>query len=141
MSSLLQDIQNRREKQSLLIMTMEKKLNSDSWALFKYLNRRDKSLAKISTAQYWDWLTYIDDDYLTDFEVLKMKELYHWQLQELSGQFVAHSVVGWLLTYPLGGRIIKGNHVGWMLRLPFALTFATFLGVQASTWERPNKTF
>ena len=26
-------------------------------------------------------------------------------------------------------------------RLPFALTFATFLGVQASTWDRPNKTF
>ena len=28
-----------------------------------------------------------------------------------------------------------------MLRLPFALSFGTFLGVQASTWERPNKTF
>ena len=141
MSNVLAELQERREKQSLMIMTMEKKLNPNSWALFKYFNRSDKNIAKISTAQYWDWLTYIDDDYLTDYEVLKMKELYHRQLQELSGQFVAHSLVGWFMCYPLCGPIVKGPHVGWMLRLPFALTFATFLGVQASAWERKNKTF
>ena len=28
-----------------------------------------------------------------------------------------------------------------MLRLPVALSIATFLGVQASTWERPSSTF
>ena len=86
MSSLLANIQQHREKQSLMIMTMEQKLNPQSWALAKYFNnRKDVKTSKISTAQYWDWLTYIDDDYLTDYEVLKMKELYHWQLQELSG--------------------------------------------------------
>lgn len=61
-----------------MIMTMEKKLNSNSPHLFRYLNRHDKSLSKISIAQYWDFLTYIDDDYLTDYEVVKMKELYCW---------------------------------------------------------------
>ena len=124
-----------------MIMTMEKKLNAKSWIWYKFANRRDKNISKISTAQYWDWLTYIDDDYLTDYEVLKMKSLYHWQLQELSGQFVAHSMVGWGLTYLLTGPIIKGPAVGWYVRMPFALSFATFLGVQAAAWERPNKSF
>ena len=124
-----------------MIMQMEQKLNPSGWGLFKYFNRRDKAQAKISTAQYWDWLTYIDDDYLTDYEVLKMKELYYWQLQELSGQFVAHTAIGWGLCYPLCRPIIKGALVGWMIRLPFALTFGTFLGVQAAAWERPSKAF
>ena len=63
-----------------MIMTMEKKLNGMSPFMFKFLNRRDKSMSKISVAQYWDWLTYLDDDYLTDYEILRMKELYYWQL-------------------------------------------------------------
>jgi len=66
-------------------MLMEKKLNPSGYGLFRYLNRKDQSTSRISVAQYWDLLTYIDDDYLTDYEVLKMKELYAWQLQELSG--------------------------------------------------------
>ena len=57
---------------------MEKKLNPTSWIWQKYLTRKDNNITKISTAQYWDWITYIDDDYLTDYEVLKMKELYRW---------------------------------------------------------------
>ena len=124
-----------------MILLMEKKLNSNSSAWFKYINRRDKSTCKISIAQYWDFLTYIDDDYLTDYEVLRMKELYRWQLQELSGQFVAHTLVGWLLTFPLMGPVVKNVAHGMALRLPVTLTFATFLGVQASAWERPNKCF
>ena len=124
-----------------MIMTMEKKLNPNSWGLFKFNNRRERQLSKISIAQYWDLLTYIDDDYLTDYEVLKMKELYHWQLQELSGQFVVHTGVGWGLSMLLMGPIVRSATHGWMLRLPAALSFATFLGVQASAWERPNKTF
>jgi len=68
-----------------MIMNMEKKMNGGSYAVFKFMNRRDPSISKISIAQYWDWLTYIDDDYLTEYEVLRMKELYYWQLQELSG--------------------------------------------------------
>ena len=39
------------------------------------------------------------------------------------------------------GPIIKNGPHNWMLRLPPTLTIATFLGVQASAWERPSKTF
>ena len=75
---LMEQRQAARERQSLLVMSMEKKLNPSSHALYKYFNRADRTTAKLSVAQYWDWLTYIDDDYLTDYEVLRMKELYHW---------------------------------------------------------------
>ncbi len=112
-----------------MIMTMEKKFNPSSYAFFRYTFRRDPKIAKISVAQYWDYLTYIDDDYLTDYEILKMKELYNSQLQELSGQFVVHSAAGWALCFPLMGPIVRSATHGWMLRLPFALSFATFLGV------------
>ena len=57
-----------------MIMNMEKKLGS------RAINKKNAVTSKISVAQYWDFLTYIDDDYLTDFEILKMKELYYWQL-------------------------------------------------------------
>lgn len=50
MSSLLDQRQETRERQSLLMMSMEKKLNPTSHALYKYLNRTDKRLCKISTA-------------------------------------------------------------------------------------------
>lgn len=120
---------------------MEKKLNPTSHALYKYFHRADKKVAKLSTAQYWDWLTYIDDDYLTDYEVLRMKELYQWQLQELSGQFVAHAAVGWGSTYLLLGPIVRAPGIHYAMRLPIALTVASFLGVQAAAWERPSTTF
>tara|TARA_B110000285_G_scaffold208957_1_gene249564 strand:- start:390 stop:575 length:186 start_codon:yes stop_codon:yes gene_type:complete len=61
-----------------MLWGMEKKLNGNSFAWFRMNYRRDKAVSKISVAQYWDWITYLDDDYLTDYEVLRMKELYHW---------------------------------------------------------------
>jgi hypothetical protein len=59
----------------------------------------------------------------------------------MSGQFVAHALFGWLLTYPLMGPIVKSSAHGWMLRFPVAMTLATFLGIQASNWQRPSKVF
>tara|TARA_B110000305_G_C19133798_1_gene490182 strand:- start:442 stop:693 length:252 start_codon:yes stop_codon:yes gene_type:complete len=79
-SSILASRNEAKENQALMIMTMERKLNGKGYGLFKYLNRSDSKTSRISVAQYWDWLTYIDDDYLTDYEVLKMKELYYWQM-------------------------------------------------------------
>ena len=70
-----------------------------------------------------------------------MKELYFWQLQEMSGQAVAHVIIGWGLTFPFMGPIVKSSAHGWYLRFPVAMTFATFLSVQASNWQRPCKTF
>ena len=61
-----------------MIMTMEKKFNPSGFGLFRFMNRRDPSITGISVAQYWDMLTYIDDDYLSDYEVLRFKELYAW---------------------------------------------------------------
>lgn len=62
-------------------------------------------------------------------------------MQEMSGQFVAHVLFGWALTYPLMGPIVKSAAHGWMLRFPVAMTVATFLGVQASNWQRPSRIF
>ena len=50
MSNILELKQESRELQSLMIMTMEKKLNPNSWGLYKYFNRRDKNTCGISTA-------------------------------------------------------------------------------------------
>ncbi|CDW73363.1 dhhc zinc finger domain containing protein [Stylonychia lemnae] len=130
--------ENSSDTQSAVILQMEKKLNpSVYWRRFW---KHDK-YCMISSNQYWDWLTYIDDDYLTEWEVLKMKELYFWQLQEMSGQAVCHVIIGWGLTFPLMGPIVKSSAHGWYLRMPVAMTFATFLSVQASNWQRPSKTF
>ena len=78
LSSVISQNTETKENQAAMIMTMEQKLNSGSYALFKYAHKKDQHLCKISTSQYWDLLTYIDDDYLTDYEVLKMKEMYAW---------------------------------------------------------------
>ena len=80
----------------------------------------------------------MQDDYLSEWEVVKMKQLYATQLQELACQFVCHTTVGWFLTYPLMGPILRAQAQNFILRLPAALTFATFLGVQSANWQRPN---
>ena len=58
-----------------------------------------------------------------------MKELYYQQLQELSGQAVAHVLFGWLATFPLMGPIVRSSAHGWLLRFPVTLTIATFMSV------------
>ena len=68
-----------------MILTMEEKLNVHKFGWFRYKNRMDTKYATLSTNDYWDWLTYIDDDYCSDYDLIRMKELYRSQLQELSG--------------------------------------------------------
>ena len=48
---------------------------------------------------------------------------------ELSGQFTAHTMFGWLLSFPLMGPIVRSSIHGWYLRFPFALVIGTFLGI------------
>ena len=48
---------------------------------------------------------------------------------------------GFGLTFLLMGPIVRSAVHGWLLRVPPTVTFATFLSVQASNWQRPNKTF
>ena len=83
----------------------------------------------------------VQDDYLSEWEIVKMKELYYSQLQELSGQAVSHLIFGWLLTYPLMGPVVRTISHGWILKFPVAISIATFLSVQAANWKRPNKAF
>jgi hypothetical protein len=45
------------DSQSRVILEMERKLNSD--VFWRRLWKKDK-FCSITTAQYWDWLTYID---------------------------------------------------------------------------------
>ena len=141
MSAIIQQRNEARENQAEMLMTMERKLNFDGFAWFRYNNKKDRTVAKLSVAQYWDLLTFLDDDYLTDYEILKMKELYRWQLHELSGQFLAHGLAGWCLAYLLMGPIVKSSVHGYFLRVPPTMVFASFVGVQAQSWERPSKTF
>ena len=63
------------------------------------------------------------------------------QLQELACQSFMHSVMGWALTYPLMGPIIRSQAVNWIFRLPCAMSIALFLHVQAANWMRPSKAF
>ena len=86
-------------------------------------------MSKLSTSQYWDLLTYIDDDYLTDYEIVKMKELYRQQLAELSGQFVLNCMLGYGAAFLLMGPRLKSPAHIWAFRLPAALTFTSFFAV------------
>ena len=52
-----QVIQTPSDTQSAVILEMERKLNPT--AFWRRLRRNDK-FCTISTAQYWDWLTYLD---------------------------------------------------------------------------------
>ena len=71
----------------------------------------------------------MQDDYLSEWEVVKMKELYTYQLQELACQSAIQFGAGWALTYPLMGPILRAQSQNFILRLPAALTFATFLSI------------
>lgn len=50
-------VKSSTDNQSEVILEMERKLNPT--AFWRRLRKNDK-YARITTAQYWDWLTYID---------------------------------------------------------------------------------
>jgi hypothetical protein len=52
------------DSQSRVILEMERKLNSD--VFWRRLWKKDK-FCSITTAQYWDWLTYIDVNRVIEF--------------------------------------------------------------------------
>ena len=139
MASLLQrGTETAADNQSSMILDMERKLNPVN---FNRRFRKTDKYCTLSNAQYWDMLTYIDDDYLTQWEVIKMKELYYWQLQEMSAQAVSHVIAATGIAYMIMGPLVRSSHIGWSLRFPFMVTAGTFLSVQASNWERSSKHF
>jgi len=52
-----ESVQSSSDTQSMMIMQMEKKLNPTAY--WRRFWKTDK-YCKITTAQYWDWLPYID---------------------------------------------------------------------------------
>ena len=70
-----------------------------------------------------------------------MKELYCSQLQALISQTTISFAMGWALTYPLMGPILRAQAQNQILRLPAALSFGLFLQVQTANWQRPNRAF
>ena len=109
-----------------IVYQMERKLNPVNF--YRRLSKNSQ-FCRISTSYYWDWLTYIDDDYLTEWEVLRMKELYHQQLQDLTAQTVICFGGGWLLTFPLMGPVVRSAIHGFALRLPWTMAFGTFFAL------------
>ena len=81
------------------------------------------------------------DDYLTEYEIIKMKELYRKQIGHLSAGLFLCGVVGWGLTYPLMGPIVRSSVHAWYFRLPVATSFTTFLWQQDQYWVGKNKPF
>ena len=70
-----------------------------------------------------------------------MKELYAWQMRELPLQAIAHLGFGYLFCYPFLGPFVKSAAHGWVIRLAPTLTFATYLALQSSAWERNCEPF
>ena len=63
-----------------IITELEKKLNPD-----RFFRRVKKDqYCEISINYYWDLLKYIDDDYLSEWEILKLKDLYAYQLGSMT---------------------------------------------------------
>ena len=116
---------------------LEKKLNYAKWAK---RGTRD-TYSRISLNQYWDLLKYVDDDYLTEWEVLKFKDLYGDQLMSLvSVHWLAFSA-GFALSYPIMSPIIRGSTHGYLSRMPVGFLLGFCLSHQSGFWCRPNQIF
>ena len=98
-------------------------------------------MAKISLNYYWDLLKYIDDDYLTEWEVLKFKDLYGYQIANLAFQHTSAFLLGVGLSYIVMNPVIKVNQIGFIQRLPVAALFGTFFWIQSGNWMRSNEVF
>ena len=73
MSNILAQKNEARENQAQMMWNMEKKLNGNSFAWFRMNYRRDKSVSKISVAQYWDWI-FADVDLAANSNYVRAKD-------------------------------------------------------------------
>ena len=70
-----------------------------------------------------------------------MKTLYKNQVGRLTGQWIFNYALGYALTFPLMGPIIRSYGHGFILRFPVALTFALFMHQQSQYRQSENKIF
>ena len=97
-----------------IILEMEKKLDS------KRYNQRVKEdkRCKISVNYYWDLLKYVDDDYLTEWEILKMKDLYVKMLGNMICQTTFVGILSYTAAMAITAPFYKIKNGGYALRLP-----------------------
>lgn len=54
---------------------------------------------------------------------------------------MAHALFGWVGTYLVMGPLLRNVGHNYAMRIPISLSIATFMGVQAQTWERDSMVF
>ena len=120
-----------------IILDLERKLNPKR---FFRRGKRD-NLCKISLNYYWDLLKYVDDDYLSEWEILKFKDLYANQLGNMIWQTLSCFGLGYVATSIIMSPTIISPTNGYLLRLPMLAVLTSFLCVQSPHWMRPNQEF
>ena len=120
-----------------ITLDLERKLNPDRY------NRRGKrdTMCKLSLNYYWDLLKYIDDDCLSEWEILKFKDLYAYMIGTQALMHTTAFGFGVLLSYPIMHPIVKMSTHGFINRLPVAALLGFFMSMQAGNWLRPNEHF
>jgi hypothetical protein len=84
-------------------------------------------------------ITSLQDDYLTEFEIVKMKALFHSQLTEIVVQGSANFAIAFALSYPLLGHAARFMGGGSWLRFPVSYVLACFFTIQSSKFQRRNE--
>ena len=120
-----------------IILELERKLNKE-----RYNKRGRRDLySKISVNKYWDLLKYIDDDYLTEWEILKFKDLYMDQLCKMLCQSVTMVGLGYLSSVIITAPYYRGPTNAFLFRMPVFALMTFFFSIQSGHWMRPNETF
>ena len=110
-----------------MIMKMEEKFN---YKIFKRRFRTQEKFCRLAHTQYWNWLIYLDDDYLSEWEVLKMKQLFQYQIGDLIYSFFGMALAGYLISFPVMGFKVRSRGLFWYWQLPTAWIITLFLGIQ-----------
>lgn len=83
----------------------------------------------------------LQDDYLTEFEVLKFKEMYCDHLRYCGIYWGFNLSAGMFTSYMLMGPVIKNLNIHFAHRFAPGVAFAFFFSIQLSNFARPNQAF
>lgn len=120
-----------------IVLELERKLSKKR---FLHRNSKDK-YCRVSINYYWDLLKYIDDDYLTEWEILKFKDLYVNQLGNMCFQTLTMIGLGYMASHIICWPALKQPTSGFLYRLPVFSIMAYFFIIQSGHWQRPNEIF
>ena len=120
-----------------ITLDLERKLNL--WR-FKRRSRADNH-CKLSINYYFDLLKYVDDDYLSEWEILKFKDLYSHMLANMACQTITSFGFGFALSYIIMSPTLRSPSNGYALRMPIGFLLSFFLTTQSGFWMRPSTQF